>query len=468
MRASLVVAVLACAGCDRLFGLGTIPSPAPDGATSADRGAVHGQYLQLWAQNDAAGNAAEIQRPFPIDQITALATLDDGSTRTVTIADSGFSFTTPNAGDHYSLRFATPSQASTFDLAATELVLVERTTKRPDDPPAPPMTILAFDLSARHSENNAKEELVTTGTWSRHQVTTNVEVDCSAPDSTGAVIDMLSPHDGAFYTSTQAVGAYVRIMYAAQARDVATIAGAKATVPTLPIAPQMVNATSCANISIQGTAEGAREMLAAGGGTPVVGWYIGATPGLQEALSTEFPLANGFGAGQTNVMYGNPFGLRVEAVALSYATAPAGAASSVTSIAPVGDCTATTAIPAGQVALASNVRVAGTPIATTGTFVTVPATGNIEIAFDLSSDGTADYYVVHLDQIVGASTLTLEQIVTTAQRVHIPASRLLSTSTYRIRVDAALGFPHASLGDFLTMSETAAISVFQSPTFRPQ
>jgi hypothetical protein len=86
----------------------------------------------------------------------------------------------------------------------------------------------------------------------------------------------------------------------------------------------------------------------------------------------------------------------------------------------------------------------------------------------VSSDGDANYFVVHLDQIVGSSFTTLEDFVTSAHVVHIAASRFLTTNSYRIRVDGMLGFPHASEGDFLTAAEPAAISELVTPTFRPQ
>ena len=466
----LLVGAFATVGCDQLFGIDSIP-PAHDASTSDDLGTVQGQYLQLWAENDGLGMATEMQREFPANQLTAIATLDDGSPREVTIDDSGFSFTTPHVGDHYTLRFDTPTQARTFELSAPTPVLVERTTKRPTDPAAPPGTLLTFNVTTRHTENNAKEELVTTGTWSRHQIlaTDRLEIDCSSPDPNGAVVDMLSPHDAVYYTSTQTMGSYVRIMYAAQASDVMTIGGSGVTVPTLPATPASVAVTGCTNISIHSAEETARETLATGGGTSIIGWFVNADPGLQHALLAWVPLANGLGDVTTMVMYGNPFGLsRIDAMAATYVQNAAGASSSVAAIMPAGDCSQLTEILAGQVALASNVRLGTTQIAAAGVLVTVPKTGNVDVAFDVSSDGDANYFVVHLDQIVGTSFTTLEDFVTSAHVVHVPANRFLTTNSYRIRVDGMLGFPHASEGDFMTAEVPAAISRFVTPTFRPQ
>ena len=467
----LVAVLVACAGCDALFGIDAIAFPADSPPATGDLGMVHGQYLQLWAELDGAGNVAEVQAELPANQLVVTATLDDGTPRDVTIDDAGFMFTTPKPNDHYTLRFETPTQARTFDLSAATLVLVDRTSKRPTDGAAPPNTVLALNLSTRHQENSAKEELVTTGTWSRHQIQAAdpVQIDCSLPDPNGARVDMLSPHDGAFYTSTQSAGSYVRVMFAAPVHDVMTIAGAKALVPTLPIAPASVSATSCTNITIHSAAETARELLATGGGTSLAGWFINADPGLQQALFTWFPLANGLGDSATTVMYGNPFGLpRIDAMATTFVQNAAGAMSSVEAITPAGDCTQLTDIPSGQIALASNVRVGTTPLSTTGVLVTVPKTGKVDVAFDVSSDGDANYFVVHLDQAVGASFTPLEDFITFAHVVHVPASRFLTTNSYRIRVDGLLGFPNAPQGDFVTAAVPAAISEFVTPTFRPQ
>jgi hypothetical protein len=468
---AVVVACATGAGCDALFGIDSIPPAAHDASTSGDLGTVRGQYLQLWAENDAIGMAVEMQRELPANQLTAIATLDDGTPRAVTIDDTSFSFTTPHQGDHYTLRFETPTQARTFELSAATPVLVERTTKRPSDLAAPPGTLLTFNVTARHTENNAKEELVTTGTWSRHQIasTDRLEINCASPDPNGAVVDMLSPHDAVYYTSTQTVGSYVRILYAAQARDVMTVGGTGVTVPTLPTTPASVAATGCTNITIHGAEETAREMIATGGGTSIIGWFVNADPGLQHALLTWFPLANGLGDVSTMVMYGNPFGLsRIDAMAATLVQNAAGASSSVAAIMPAGDCSQSTEILAGQVALASNVRVGTTQLAASGVLVTVPKTGDADVTFDVSSDGDANYFVVHLDQIVGSSFTTLEDFVTSAHVVHIPVSRFLTTNSYRIRVDGMLGFPNASEGDFMTAAVPAAISEFVTPAFRPQ
>jgi hypothetical protein len=155
-------------------------------------------------------------------------------------------------------------------------------------------------------------------------------------------------------------------------------------------------------------------------------------------------------------------------MASTYASNAAGATSSVVAITAAAGCPTMTDVPAGQITLASNVRVAGTALSATGTFVTVPTTGAIDVAFDVSADGDADYFVVDLDQIVGSSFITLEEIVTTAHAVHLAASHFQTTNSYRIRVAAMLGFHGAKSGDFMTASEPAAVSQFVTPTFRPQ
>jgi hypothetical protein len=472
---AVLVACAAGAGCDSLFGIASIPPNQPADARTAadDLGKVQGQYLQLWAENDALGMATEMQREFPANQLTAIATLDDGSPRAVTIDDTGFSFTTPQMGDHYSLQFAAPSQVRTFDLSATALVLVERTTKRPSDTAAPPNTVLALNINGRHFENSAKEEVVTTGTWSRHQVGPSdpIQVDCAKPDpTTGAVIDMLSPHDAAYYTSTQpASGGYVHLVYYAQIHDVTTVAGMTATVPTLPIAPQAVSATSCTIVATHASDEAQRELTAVGGGTTIVGWAVGANPGLQTALFTELPLANGIGESQVPAMYGNPYGLtHIDVVAASSASNGQGATSTVSSIALAHDCSSATDIPAGQIALVSNVSLGGVALATSGQLVTLPVSSTIDIAFDVSADGDANYFTVELDQFVGASFTAVDEIVTTDHVVHVPATHLLTTSSYMIRVSASLGYPHVAEADFLTATEDAALSLYTTPKFRPQ
>jgi hypothetical protein len=482
-----VFALLACASCDKIWGLDSVglrPADAPAPPDAADLGTVSGHYTQRWFGLDVQSNVFAHADEFTMaDVSSALVTLDDGTTRAVVIGDTDFSFTTPNQGDHYSLRIETPVGSRTWNLSTAQLELVERYTYPPNRATVMAGTLLQLDMDATtvHHGLGSKEELDTIGTWSRTQVGTAtsalIQVDCSTRDAYGVQIGAIAPPSAAFYTATEPVaGGYNQLTVAGRVDNVMTIDGATSTYPQSPatVKATAVNLSGCTKVLVHGTEEAQRNQDAVPGASPgISAWFVDIDPALDFGfLPTALPVAGGQPNGTTvNATYGNPFGMGQADVLMSSVAANlgTGAASQSVVVEPVGTdhCTNTVEIHDGLIALPMNVQLGGVALVTALQVVTVGGS-HMEIAWDTAAAGTADAYIVFLDQVINGTTITIETITTTDKVVSIPTAELMSGGEFQIRVVAAIGFPNVRAGDLVTAAAPVGVGVFKTPLFKIQ
>lgn len=473
-----IFALLACASCDKIWGLKSVTVAPPD---ATDLRTVTGHYTQRWFGLGQSGTLPHSDEFAMTDVSSALVTLDDGTTRAVTISDTDFSFTTPNDGDHYSLRIETPIGSRTWNLSSGALELVERYTHPPNRATVNVGTILELDMDPTtvHNALGTKEELDTIGTWSRTQVTTatipNIQVDCSSRDPYGVQIGAVAPPSAAFYTATEPMNGYNHLTYAAKVADVKTLDGMPSKYPPLPmkLMAMAVNLTACTKVLVHGTEEAQRNHDAVpGAGAGISAWFIDIDPALDFGfLPTALQVADGVPNGLTvGAQYGNPFGFgQADVFMLSYALNLAGAASSSIVVVPAGpdNCTNTVEIHEGLLALPMNVQLGGTPLVTKLQLVTVSGS-HMDIAWDTSTVGTADAYIVFVDQVINGTTITIENITTTDKVVSIPTAELMSGGEFQIRVIAAIGFPNVAAGDLVTAASPVGLGTFKTPIFKIQ
>jgi hypothetical protein len=470
-------AVFACmAGCDWTLGLHRFDHPpdAPD--PKDDLGLVQGTYHQHWIENASTG------APIAMDRIampTASVTLSDGSTRPVTFDAGGtFTFTTETIGQRYTLDMRTPFIDTVYELDATAPVLVERFSGRIDRALVPSGTALRLSVINRPAVVG-KEELHTTGLWDqRLQIDATAGlfmVDWTTLDGIGGPMGLLDAgkHDALYYTHYSTLS--YNVLDAFARADTVTLAGGSTTI--VSVNSNAVAANLCTKLAAQTTAEVAR--LVALHPTPnVLGvWGVMAAPSVEFAPTTTFPLAYFFAATDSDLAlspnYPAPYTGHSVVAELVVVTSFNNAATTTTTLVPAGNCPSTTTIPVGVVAVPIELALGPTSLFEgDGSVFAIDRTRPIPVTWTVSDTGTADFYVVKLQEILDPSpnlrTRDTVTFVTMQPGVTIDPTYFVSGPTYRIEVVAMLGYPNAHAGDFTTVATTTSMATVDSVQFKVQ
>jgi hypothetical protein len=459
--------LVALTGCNWVFGLDeTVPAD--------DEGLVNGTYHVHWGENIASGEPVVRDGVYAADELVGEVVLDDGTRRDVTIRGDGtFSFPTARAGQAYSLTFRSPAGRTTYQLAATNLALVDRVAGRRDRELVRPGTVLEVDVANRPpSTLTYREEIMTTGVWTRTQVSDQMPIryDFATAVPATAPVGLIdgARSDDAYYIYFDRAGTYSRVVASARARG--TLVNGQGGTLTATAAP--LAADLCTQLALPSKQERDRLFGLLGNATSSLAvWAIAAAPAPELASIAQLPVA--YAAGSVDdadvssmVMYGNPFigGVRVVQFGV-VANTPEGDFASVVAHVPVqADCTTPTAIDAGVVAVPSALALTGTQIRMKGQFVTIDRSAPVYVSW-LSSSGHADDTIVTLYEVVDTVGVLGQAIVTTGGHVTIDSADLEMGHTYFIIIQHRDGIPGAGSGDYSTVADAPAVGVYQSPTF---
>ena len=464
------------AACDWTLGLHRFDHPpdAPD--PKDDLGLVQGTYHQHWIENASTG------APIAMDRIampTASVTLSDGSTRPVTFDAGGtFTFTTETIGQRYALDMRTPFIDTVYDLDATAPVLVERFSGRIDRALVPSGTSLRLDVMNRPGAGG-KEELHTTGLWDQRLQLDAIAgifmVDWTTLDGIGGPMGLLdaNKHDALYYTHYSTTT--YNVLDAFARTDTVTIAGGTTTIASVNSSPLATNL--CTKLAAQTTSEVAR--LVALHPTPnVLGvWGVMAAPSFEFAPTTTFPLAYFFAPTSSDLAispnYNNPYTGHSVVAELVVVTSFNNAATTTTTLVPTDSCPTTTTIPVGVVAVPTELALGATSLFEgDGSVFTLDRTQPIPVTWTVTDTGTADFYIVKLQEILASDpnvrTRDTVTFVTMQPGVTIDPTYFVSGLTYRIEVVAMLGYPNAHDGDFTAVATTASMATVDSVQFKVQ
>lgn len=460
--------LLALAGCNQLFGLEeTVPAQ--------DRGLVTGVYKVRWAENDASGASTIRDGVYAPGELTGDVELDDGTRRDVTVRGDGtFSFSTASEGQAYSLTFRSVHGRTTYQLAAPDLVLVDRVAARRDRQLVPPSTELVYQVTNRPLATlTSREEIMTTGIWTREQVTNDIPIryDWGSVVAQSAPLGLLdgSKNDDAYYTFIDRTTTYNRIVSTARAR--ATLTGGQSTTLTAAAAP--LAPTLCTEIAIQSRQERDRLFaLSPNTSSALALWAIHATPSAELGFTATLPLAFSLGSVDDaditdTIDYGNPFpgGARILELGV-VATRPEGDFTSVTVHVPVeADCTTTTIIPAGMVAVPTSLALAHSALVTKDQFVAIDRSAPVAVTWETSETGVADDAVVTLFEVVDTVGVVVQTIFTSGTRALFDPADLEMGRKYYVHVRLQSGVTGGAVGHYDVLDDTQAYGATQSPTF---
>jgi hypothetical protein len=464
-RGALLVAL---AGCNQIFGLDeTVPSQ--------DRGMVTGVYKLRWAENDLAGAATVRDGVHAPGELTAEVELDDGTRRDVTIRGDGtFSFPTATPGQAYSLSVRSGYGHNTFQLDATDLVLVDRIAARRDRQLVPPNTELVYEVADRPLPTlTGREEIMTTGIWTRAQVTNDIPIRYSW----GSAVAQSQPlglldgarNDDAYYVFIDRATTYNRIMSAARAR--ATLVGGQST--TVMGTAMNVAPTLCTRIDVGSRQERDRLYgLFSNASSALALWTIHATPSAELGFTATLPLAFSLSSDDAadvtaSIDYGNPFpgGARILDLAL-VVTRSEGDFSAVTVHVPVAaDCATTTTIAPGVVAVPTAIEIAGSVLGKKDQFVTIDRGAPVPMTWQVSADGTHQDAVVKLFELVDTVGVLKQTIYTAGTQALLDPRNLEMGRKYFVHVQLRSGIPGAANGHYDVVEDAQANGDMLSVTF---
>lgn len=460
--------LLALVGCNQLFGLEeTVPAQ--------DRGVVTGVYKVRWAENDASGAATIRDGVYALGELTGEVELDDGSRRDVTVRGDGtFSFPTATEGQAYSLTFRSVHGRTTIQLDAPTLVLVDRVAARRDRQLVPPSTELVYDVTNRPPATlTCREEIMTTGIWTRQQVTndTPIRYDWGSVAAQSPPLGLLdgTKNDDAYYAFIDRTTTYNRIVASARARS--TLSGGQST--TLTAAATLLAPALCTKIAVQSRQERDRLFaLTPNASSALALWAIHATPSAELGFTATLPLAFSLGSVDDadiadTIDYGNPFpgGARILELGV-IATRPEGDFTSVTVHIPVeADCTTTTTIPAGMVAVPTSLAIADSALVTKDQFVTIDRGAPVEVTWQTSETGVADDAIVTLFEVIDTVGVVQHTIYTAGSRALLDPADLEMGRKYYVNVRLRSGVPGGAAGHHDILDDTQAVGAMQSPTF---
>jgi hypothetical protein len=493
--------VVAAFGCN----FHVTPSKAVDGAVPIDAatGLVSGTLRLDYATNGADLAPTIATKYYAATEATLAVVHGDGTTTPVALdpRSGAFSFVMDDPSQPYRLRVATPQSVQDLELAARELVLVDRVAGRPTRV-AP--TSYTIDVQLASAVGTAV--LYSTGLWTQSAPSvaansTTYAYNWASASSVSGPLGLLDAtrNDALYYTEIGVLGS------GAQAYDaitsfggpfLVTMANGGATTLSGPVNPVTPNA--CVHLIAQGDVEHHRitAALPRAYAQANADWQIDKTPiaAMSPLATTWLAIAgqqNGTAAPiadldmQPQYFDGLPgdevatVGV-VEFFSFQLPTAlpsPLGAiANASRAFVSVGATT--------PVTCASNFTVVATTVGLVGTSGTLdsaalPAADNTPVPLDLSRPITATWSLAALGPVdfttVSVFALTSDQGTTTPHlvgRVDVAGtSAILDPSwfalggTYALQYATRRGYPNASAGDFSTIAYPYEAGVSWSHSF---
>ena len=478
MRWLVAAVLLLVPACDRVFGLER--DAQHDAGSDAGGELVTGRWMRAYATNTPTGAPKVVEVPMTTG-VLSLQFTDEEQYRVEVAADGTFSFPRP-AGATYHLIMNDGGQMIELEHSAPHLELAVLGAGRPERGAVSTSTPLTFSTHAVPGSR----WIESTGLWTQTGMDFD-SLDWSAAVSSSGPLGLLdaSQGDRLYYVTYQpfSVGPDAYTGIAAEASQGVTIVdGQPQTVPLAPV-PHVLD--SCLNLVAHRAAAMARVLAAVPDATSYSDdWFIQSIPTPELGTVGPLTLAYATESGPLTdaafvVAYRNPF-------AGTAAIASIGAAASRSLAYPglppislfIGDRTFRLA-PAGcstplvidpAEGLPGTLTLDGVELSSDMKIVAVPATGRVEIAWNLSGAGPDDATYLHVYEVTSeGNTTTLgppQAYETTRRSISIPAMQFVAGHYYVIRLDALLGVPNAAAGDLRTIAYPFSVATQFSRRFQ--
>ena len=457
MRGTVVVAVLACAGCDRVFGIAELPTP----------GTVTGTHVARWPRNDATGRPEVHETAYAPNEIEIRMRGDDEDLVIEFGADGTFSFPVPDVDATYRLIVRTRNSELEYQLAARTLHLVERLGSRPDR--ISPAAGTRVDLLLPNRPIADIEYLSSTGVWIGADVRPGVPISIDWTPY-GAILEE-NKNDDLYYTALMRTDVspneHFRTTNVARIPNVPMVQGAttqlNAMVETVPL-------DRCVEIHAQRKAELDRLIALTPGDYTNTSLITYAAPGpepLAATLTVVLQVNNDVIDDVVGVqrVFGNPF---VGSTLFQQMTINRGRP-----VADIGTLTTSTVVtvpiddgPCPVARFDAAVVALPTGIALDGRQLTGDSTVTIDresvLTWQLTSSGEAEFFVLRVYE-VGASIEFRRSVVTAGRSVKLDPTWFESQHRYVLYIEARLGIPNAAIGDFRDVASLWARGLAHTP-----
>lgn len=481
------LAVLTCAGCDVVFGLGT--GSAPDAAIDAGPQVVTGVIARNYIHNDADGLPIAEAAPHAASPIDAYV-IGEPTALPVTWDPATQQFTFPVAG-RYRVLQQMRGGVREIQGSAAQLAIDETLLGHPDDAPPPTGVTLTYRLTPAPLGGDA-ERVATTGVWS------SSVPSAQADGSLRLGWESLTRFPGQ-QPATVRPGAHDRVVFfrararpasagvddahlAIVATSIKPLDGSVSLGTVAPIDVALVDVARdrCQYIDAP-IGRALTRLTGALDGPP--GWTAGSSAWVLYALTLP---ALGFNAQISlaqrtltadlpphTIMYGEAFpgSTPVMVVSANVRRQPAAgpAANAYLQLFTPGDPScAATASPIDDAPIPYALELGGTELDTDGLNVAVPD-GGIELTWRLDEPGTpATVHVVSLSKVTSAGRVAVRAIWSAEPRVWIDPTLLEDGQSYGFTIQSMTWFPGAASGDFATRAATWARGYLDSPTFTAQ
>ncbi|HET9988121.1 MAG TPA: hypothetical protein VFQ65_06370 [Kofleriaceae bacterium] len=471
-RALVLFAMLAVPGCDVLFGLQTFGPPhegQQDAALDASPYTVTGTITQRYVTNAQAGVTVMYLIP-PTATITVQ--LDDGTTPAVAYdaANGSFTFGTATLHQRYRVHVEAADINSSYESTAMTPHFGASFAARPqaERTPVTSPTGLHFQISGFTSGNTAW--VASTGQWSL----TPTAATTGTFDFDWANAVAAAPPIGLLASTMYGDQLFVLEMSAKTVTGFATAAvdqinGVAHTV----MVPLNRPAPGCLLLDAQRSTALTRWMTAVPDLTAGNADYSVAAipaPDMEPAgaVDLQSSVANSDFVGMAQFV--DPFAslphvatLGAHGIRKIAGPGPSAFSAAIggrldASISPPTTCGSSfTLASANSYGIPGELTVAQTKIASDNSPISIGATGEIEVTWDLAQSGPNDINTVSLYELTNDQGTTAphvrDSVITATRTAHFATTRFTTGSTYAIQIVGTAGYPGAATnGDFMTVS----------------
>ncbi len=490
MRSAALLALVAVTACDKVFEIG---DPKQEDAATGTQ-LVTGSYKLRFTVNAADFTPMVGEEAYAASQLTMSVRLDDGSTPPVLVHDDGtFSFPRASATQAYSITVGSPVQTIEYQLATSQLLLVERSFGRPDPNPVTSPTPIQFALGSGVVPGSVI--IGSTGMWTftgTSEVNTGTfafDWSTSSPVSSqlgllrGDLNDRLYFIDVTGYTGYTAINAYSTFAVTQTNGMTSTVSGSAPSAATHDLCTHVValrtEALSRLKTAIPDFTTSTEDdwFLFADPAATSVGpsggpWVAAATEATPTAATDADLDASYINVFPGTTLLGSMGNVVYSTVHLGTATPlsiAAGGRLWRQPLTPGSTCVTSGVVLQSTIAIASKPSLGGVVLDTDDKVVSIDPTNPAAVTWTEAASGTVTHTVVVLFEITNDSGATgmhlVHRVVTLGTSVTLDPSLLVAGHTYMLSIVNAVEFPNATTGDFDTIAYPVANSTTLSRSF---
>ena len=394
------------------------------------------------------------------------------------------------AGESYSLQIVSPVATVEYQLAATNLQLIERSFGRPDPNPVTSPTIIHFQLGAAPGS----PVIGSTGMWTYTGVaapnTGTFDFDWHTATPINSQLGLLRGdlYDRLYFIDLGGYTGFTAI-YAVSQYSLTQTNGVAATIAGAP--PTLVTHNLCTNVVALRSEAVAHLRAAIPDFTTATydDWFIYVTPSLAVGPASGTWIAGASEASPTtptdsvlDVDYMNPFPGTIALGSMGYlvySTIQLGSATPLSiaaggrmwqQLAPGTTCPTSKVLLQDTIAIPSKATLGGVLLDTDNTVVTLDLTGPVPVTWTEASAGAVSQTLIVLYEVTNDAGKTAlhdrhHTIVAGATAATLDPALLLPGHTYIITIVNGLEFANAASGDFDTITFPVANVNVPSRTF---